>query len=45
MGYNEQVMVKTQMAILEKLDPMSQDFDDKLEHIRDAVTHYQEEGT
>lgn len=46
-GYNEQVMVKMQMAMLEKLDPMSQDFDDKLEHIRAAVAHhmYQEEGT
>lgn len=47
MGYNEQVMVKMQMAMLEKLDPMSRDFDDKLEHIRGAVAHhmYQEEGT
>ena len=47
MGYNEQVMVKMQMAMLEKLEPMSQDFDDKLEHIRGAVAHhmYQEEGT
>lgn len=47
MGYTEQVMVKMQMAALEKLDPMSQDFDDKLEHIRGAVAHhmYEEEGT
>ena len=47
MGYNEQVMGKMQMAMLEKLEPMSQDFDDKLEHIRGAVAHhmYQEEGT
>ncbi|UVO50295.1 hemerythrin domain-containing protein [Sphingomonas sp. SUN019] len=47
LGYNEQVMVKMQMAMLEKLDPMSQDFLDKLEHIRGAVAHhmYQEEGT
>lgn len=47
LGYNEQVMVKMQMAMLEKLEPMSQDFDDKLEHIRGAVAHhmYQEEGT
>lgn len=46
MGYTEQVMVKQQMAMLEKLDPMSQDFDDKLEHIRGAVAHhvYEEEG-
>ena len=47
MGYNEQGMVKMQMAMLEKLDPMGQNFDDKLEHIRGAVAHhmYQEEGT
>ncbi len=46
MAYNEQAMVKMQMAELEKLDPMSQDFDDKLEHIRGAVAHhvYEEEG-
>lgn len=45
-GYEEQAMVKIQMALLEKLDPMSQDFLDKLEHIRGAVTHhmYAEEG-
>lgn len=47
MGYNEQVMVKMQMAMLEALEPMSQDYTDKLEHIRGAVAHhmYQEEGT
>lgn len=47
MGYDEQAMVKVQMALLEKLDPMSQDFIDKLEHIEGAVKHhmYQEEGT
>ncbi len=47
MAYNEQAMVKMQMAELEKLDPMSQDFLDKLEHIREAVAHhmYEEEGT
>lgn len=47
MGYDEQVMVKVEMAQLEKLDPMSQDFIDKLEHIEGAVAHhmYQEEGT
>ena len=46
-AYNEQAMVKMQMAELEKLDPMSQDFLDKLEHIRGAVAHhmYEEEGT
>lgn len=47
MAYNEQAMVKMQMAALEKLDPMSQDYLDKLEHIRGAVAHhmYEEEGT
>lgn len=47
MGYDEQALVKVQMALLEKLEPMSQDFIDKLEHIKGAVTHhmYQEEGT
>lgn len=46
MGYDEQAMVKTEMALLEKLDPMSQDWTDKLTHIRDAVAHhmYQEES-
>ena len=46
MAYNEQAMVKMQMAELDKLDPMSQDFIDKLEHIRGAVQHhmYEEEG-
>ena len=47
MGYEEQAMVKSEMALLEKLDPMSQDWTDKLTHIRDAVAHhmYEEEGT
>lgn len=46
MGYEEQSMVKIQMALLEKLDPMSQEFIDKLEHIEGAVKHhmYAEEG-
>ncbi len=46
MGYYEQAMVKVQMALLEKLDPMSQEFIDKLEHIESAVGHhvYAEEG-
>lgn len=46
MGYEEQAMVKMQMALLEALDPMSQDFIDKLEHIEGAVAHhmYAEEG-
>jgi len=45
MAYLEQSMTKVQLAALERLDPMSQDFADKLEHIRGAVAHhvYEEE--
>ena len=47
MAYNEQAMVKIQMALLEKLPPLSHEFSDKLEHIEGAVLHhmYEEEGT
>lgn len=47
MAYGEQVMVKMQMAALEALPPMSQDWMDKLDHIEGAVRHhmYEEEGT
>lgn len=47
MAYTEQAAAKTQMALLENLPPMSQDYLDKLEHIRGAVAHhvYEEEGT
>jgi hemerythrin superfamily protein len=46
MGYSEQAMVKMQMAALEKLEPLSEEFDDKLEHIKGALLHhmYEEEG-
>jgi hemerythrin superfamily protein len=46
-AYAEQATAKTQMALLEKLAPMSQEYLQKLEHIRDAVLHhmYEEEGT
>ncbi|HEX3666811.1 MAG TPA: hemerythrin domain-containing protein [Rhizomicrobium sp.] len=46
MGYSEQSMVKMQMAALEKLDPLSMAFADKLEHIKGALLHhmYEEEG-
>lgn len=46
MAYEEQAMTKIQLALLETLDPASQDYLDKLEHIRGAVTHhmYQEES-
>jgi len=46
MGYTEQAMVKMQMAALERLDPMSEEFEDKLEHVKGALLHhmYEEEG-
>ncbi|MDB5690196.1 MAG: hypothetical protein JWL91_2072 [Sphingomonas bacterium] len=46
MAYEEQQMTKVQFALLDKIDPMSQDYLDKFEHIRGAVTHhmYQEES-
>jgi len=46
MAFVEQSAAKVQMAGLEDLDPMSQDYLDKLEHIRGAVAHhvYEEEG-
>jgi hypothetical protein len=45
-GFTEQATVKTQMAELETLEPMSQDYAEKLEHIRAAVAHHmlEEEG-
>jgi hypothetical protein len=45
-AYTEQSAAKIQMGLLEKLTPLSQDFLDKLEHIRGAVAHhmYEEEG-
>jgi hemerythrin superfamily protein len=44
-AYAEQSAAKIQMALLEKLEPLSQDYLDKLEHIRGAVAHhvYEEE--
>jgi hemerythrin superfamily protein len=44
--YTEQSAAKVQMAALDDLDPTSQDYLDKLEHIRGAVAHhvYEEEG-
>lgn len=47
MAYTEQSATKVQMAALEDLEPMSEDYLDKLEHIRGAVAHhvYQEEGS
>lgn len=45
-AYAEQAAAKTQMGLLERLAPMSQDYLDKLEHIRGDVAHhvYEEEG-
>jgi hypothetical protein len=47
MAYTEQAAAKIQMGLLERLEPMSQDYLEKLEHIRGAVAHhvYEEEGT
>jgi hemerythrin superfamily protein len=47
LAYAEQAAAKTQMGLLEKLAPMSREYVEKLEHIRDAVAHhmYEEEGT
>jgi hypothetical protein len=47
LAYEEQAAAKIQMALLERLEPLSSDYFDKLEHIRGAVTHhmYQEESS
>lgn len=47
MAYSEQTTAKMQMAELERIDPASEAWLDKLEHIRGAVLHhiYEEEGT
>lgn len=47
MGYTEQSAAKTQAGELEYLDPMSQEFAEKLEHLRGAVLHhmYEEESS
>ena len=47
MAYAEQSAAKLEMGLLQGLAPMSQEYLDKLEHIRGAVLHhvYQEEGT
>ena len=46
-AYEEQTLAKVQMAELERLAPLSQEWRDKLEHIRGAVMHhiYEEEST
>ena len=47
MAFEEQAMTKIEMAMLEKLDPMGEEWRTKLEHIMGAVQHhvYEEEGT
>jgi hypothetical protein len=47
MAYVEQSAAKVQLAALEALDPMSQDYLDKLGHLEGAVAHhvYEEEGS
>ncbi|RAK58005.1 hemerythrin domain-containing protein [Phenylobacterium deserti] len=47
MAYTEQTTAKMQMAELERIEPTSEDWLEKLEHIRGAVLHhiFEEEGT
>jgi hemerythrin superfamily protein len=47
LAYQEQSAAKMEIGLLERLDPESQDFHDKLGHIEGAVKHhvYSEEGT
>jgi hypothetical protein len=47
LAYSEQTTAKMQMAELERIDPATKEWLDKLEHIRGAVLHhvYEEEGT
>jgi hemerythrin superfamily protein len=46
-AFTEQAAAKTQMGLLETLTPLSEEYMEKLEHIRGAVLHhvYEEEGT
>jgi hemerythrin superfamily protein len=46
MAYTEQAAAKMQLGLLERMDPMSQDFEDKFSHLEGAVKHhvYQEES-
>jgi hemerythrin superfamily protein len=46
-AYTEQSAAKVQMAALAELAPLTEDYLDKLEHLRGAVAHhvYREEGT
>jgi hemerythrin superfamily protein len=46
-AYQEQSAAKMELGLLERLDPLSEDYQDKLKHIEGAVTHhiYSEEST
>ena len=46
-AYTQQATAKTEMFLLAGLDPTSEDYTDKLTHVRDAVAQhmYEEEGT
>ncbi len=46
MAYTEQAAAKMQLGLLERMDPMSKDFEDKLGHLEGAVSHhvYEEEN-
>jgi hemerythrin superfamily protein len=46
LAYQEQSAAKMEMGLLERLDPLSQDYLDKVGHIEGAVAHhmYSEEG-
>jgi len=45
-AFEEQQAAKVQLALLEMLDPLSDDWNKKLEHIKGAVAHhvYEEEN-
>lgn len=47
MAYEEQSLAKVQFALLEQIDPMSEEWREKLEHIQGAVQQhvYQEESS
>lgn len=47
MAYEEQAMTKVQLGLLETLDPMGEEWREKLAHVQGAVLHhvYEEEGT
>lgn len=46
MAYTEQAAAKMQMGLLERMDPMSEDFEDKFSHLEGAVKQhvYEEES-